>query len=273
MDQTRKQIRQRVASILDDIVEVEATANGTTLTLIDTFNVNAGAESFDGCEIFFTSGANDGETRRVTTTTPSTGTLTFTPEATATVAADTAELYNRRNKGFRVQDYHRAINHAIEEYQGIALIPVIEEIGIAFDAETQTIAVPATTLEVHTVEYQDSNDQWCEVRQAYPRGGQGWTAEPADAVIRIEGDPAWEADTYDIRLHGYKRADALTTDASVLPFDSTVIVNTAAYRLALSGVSRDSKYGAMVITLKQDMIVAQSRIRDVRKNGTQRVRL
>lgn len=273
MDQTRKQLRQRIATILDDITEVTATANGTTTTIIDTFNVNTGAESYDGCEILFTSGSNDGKVSRVTGTAPTTGTLTFAPARTSTAADDTAELYNRRGRGFRVQDYHRAINQAIEEYQGIALLPTIETIGTAFDADTGTIAVPASLLEVYRVEYQDRDQLWNEIRRARPNGGFGWTAEPEDAVIRIEGDPAWEADGYTVRLHGYERHAALSTDASVITMDSTVIVYTAAAQLCLAGVGRDPRFASLAITLEQKKMAATSRVRNVRDPGTVRVRI
>jgi len=273
MDQTRKQLRQRVASLFDDITSLTATGNGTTTTFVDTFNVNTGAESFDGCEIHFTSGSNLDLDSRITTTTASTGTLTFTPARTSTATSDTAELYNRRNKGFRVQDYHRAINQAIEEYQGVALIPVIESIAAAYDAETQTFAIPSTTLEVHTVEFQDADGIWQKIRPARPRGGEGWTFEAASSVIRIEGDPAWEADGYSLRVHGYKRQDALTADTSVVPFDSTALVYTAAANLCLSKVGSDQRYGSMAASFLQMASRNAGRARTLRVPGSGRSRL
>jgi hypothetical protein len=273
MDQTRKQLRQRVASLFDDLTSLIATGNGTTLTFVDTFNVNTGSESFDGCEIFFTSGSNDGLISRVTTTTAASGTLTFTPARTSTATSDTAELYNRRNKGFRVQDYHRAINNAIEEYQGVALIPVIEDISAAYDAEDQTFAIPSTTLEVHTVEYEDSDNQWQKIRPARPRGGNGWSFEAADSVIRIEGEAAWEADGYSLRVHGYKRQSALSADTDVVPFDSTALVYTAAANLCLSKVGSDGRYAAMAVSFRQSAAVYAGRARTIREAGSGRSRL
>lgn len=273
MDQTRKQLRQRVASLFDDITSLTATGNGTTTTFVDTFNVNTGSESFDGCEIFFTSGSNDGLISRVTTTTASSGTLTFTPARTSTATSDTAELYNRRNKGFRVQDYHRALNQAIEEFQGIALIPVIEAISAAYDAETQTFAIPATTLEVHTVEYQDSDSIWQKIRPARPRGGYGWTFEAPASVIRIEGEPAWAADGYSLRVHGYKRQTALSADTDVVPFDSTALVYTAAATLCLSKIGGDSRYANMAASFRQTAAMNANRARTLRVPGSGRSRL
>ena len=273
MDQTLEQLRGRTARLLDDYVGITATGNGTTTTFVDTFNVNTGTESFDGCEIRFTSGANDGLTSRITTTTASTGTLTFTPSRTSTATSDTAELFNRRNRGFRVQDYHNAINDAIEQYQGIAMTPVVETIATAFDVDSPTVAIPSTTLEVYLVEYLDDDSVYQEIPRATPRGGNGWTAEPANAVLRIEGPSADAADGQTIRLHGFKRQTALSVDTSVTAFDSTVLVYTAATQLCLSGISRDPKYAQMAVILERRLAEARNRIRMVRPPGTQRVRL
>jgi hypothetical protein len=273
MDQTLRQLVQAVATKFSDLTELIATGNGTTLTFVDTFNVNTGSESFDGCEIHFTSGSNNGLSSRVTSTTAASGTLTFTPARTSTATSDTAELYNHRNKGFRYQDYKRAINQAIEEYQGIALIPVIEDIAAAYDAEDQTFAIPSTTLEVHTVEYEDSDNQWCEIRAARPRGGNGWSFEAADSVIRIEGDSAWEADGYSLRVHGYKRQSALSADTDVVPFDSTALVYTAAANLCLSKVGSDGRYAAMAVSFRQSAAVFAGRARTIREAGSGRSRL
>ena len=276
MDQTLLQLVTRLSGLFDDVTDLTATGNGTTTTFVDTFNVNTGSESFDGCEIHFTNGSNTGLTSRITTTTASTGTLTFTPSRTSTATSDTAILLNRRNRGFRYQDYKRAINNAIEEFQGLARIPVLEEIATAFDADVPTIAMPATTLEVYKVEYKDTRmdpDTWVEIRKATPRGGYGWSAEPEGSVIRIEGSPADEADTYTVRLHGYKRQSALSADTDVVPFDSTALVYTAAAQLCLGSIAKDPRYSSMATTFEGKAERNKNRIRDLRFPGTERVRL
>ena len=273
MDQTLLQLVTRLASLFDDITDLTATGNGTTTTFVDTFNVNTGTESFDGCEILFTLGSNLGLVSRITTTTASTGTLTFTPARTSTATSDTALLLNRRNKGFRYQDYKRAINNAIEEFQGEALVPTIESIAAAFSADTQTIAMPATTLEVYKVEFLDPDNIYQEIRKATTRGGYGWTAEPEGSVIRVEGPPAWEADTYAVRVHGYKRQSALSGTTDVVAYDSTALVYTAAAQLCLAAVSKDQRYGNMALTFQRLAEQNKNRVRIARQPGTERVRL
>jgi hypothetical protein len=271
-DQTRAQLRRRIADVFNDVVVLDATGNGTTTTFVDTFNVNSGSESFDGREILFTSGSNAGLVSRITTTTAGTGTLTFTPSRTSTASGDDAEVYNRRNRGLTVAEYHRAINAAIEECNGLSLVPVIESIAAVFDQDTQTIAMPATLFEAFRVEYQDSDDIWKEIKRAQ-RGGDGWSPEPSGAVIRVEGWPAAMADGLSVRVHGYRRATALTADADVCPFDGHAIVMAAAYRLCLSHITSDPSFGSLVLTLKDEYEQARNRLRVSREAGTVRVRL
>jgi hypothetical protein len=271
-DQTRAQLRRRIADVFNDVVVLDATGNGTTTTFVDTFNVNTGSESFDGREILFTSGSNAALVSRITSTTAATGTLTFTPSRTSTATGDDAEVYNRRNRGLTVAEYNRAINTAVEECNGLSLVPVIESIAAAFDMDDQTIAMPSTLFEAFRVEYQDTDDVWKEIKRAQ-RGGDGWSPEPSGAVIRVEGWPAAMADGQSIRVHGYRRVLSLDTDAAVCPFDGHAVVMAAAYRLCLSHITSDPSFGSLVLTLKDEYEQARNRLRVSREAGTVRVRL
>jgi hypothetical protein len=272
-DQTLAQLRRRVADRFGDLLMLTATGNGTTTTFVDTLNVNNGTDSCDGRQIYFTSGSNASDTSRITTTTASTGTLTFTPAQTSTATNDTAELYNTRNRGFLVAEYHRAINEAIEEANGLARVRTIETIAAAFDEDTQTIAMPSTLWEAYKVEFQDSDGIWTEIKKATTRGGYGWTAEPSNAVIRVEGNSAGFADGYTVRVHGFKEQDQLATDAAVCSFDGHAIVCIAAYRLCMANLSKDSYYGSLLLTLRDEYERAKPRLRTPRPPGTVPVRL
>ena len=271
-DQTRAQLRRRVADKFGDLITTVATGNGIATTWVDTVNVNSGSESYDGREILFTSGANLGLVSRITGTNVN-GTLTFTPQRTSTSAADAAEIFNRRGRGFLVNEYHRAINEAIEELNGMSLIPTIEAISGTYSADTQTIAVPATTREVFKVEFEDTDDIWKEVKPSHRHGNDGWTPESSAGVIRIEGGPAWQADGHAVRLHGYKEQIPLVDDTSVCSFDGNAVVLRAAYRLCMAALDRDGVYGSMVLTLARESDMALSRARVLRAPGTRTVRI
>ena len=202
-DQTFLQLITRLAHELNDAMSLAATSNGSTTTFVDNVNINSSRESYDGWEWFGTSSPNSDVIATVTTT--SVSTITITPAVTSTTTGSTALLVNRRGRGFRIQDYKRAINGAIQDFNGLARIPVVETIAAVFDADTGTIAIPADLAEAYRVEWQDSSARWREVKPSLVDGGNGWTAEPANAVIRIEGDPAEQVDGYTVRIHGCMR--------------------------------------------------------------------
>jgi hypothetical protein len=261
----------RLANDLDDRVDIAATTNGTTTTFVDNVNINSSTRSYDGWEFWGTSSPNANIIATVTGT--STNTITLTPAMTSTTTASTAMLVNKLGRGFRIQEYKRAINAAITDFNGVARIETIEEIATVFDEETQTVTIPATLAEVYRVEYQTSEGFWQEIRRATPHGGNGWTAEPSAAVIRIEGDPAYIADGYTVRLHGYKFQDQLSAQADICYYEPGGIVARAAYYLCRGGIARDSRYAQMVILYREESEAYMRRAKTTRRPGTQRVRV
>lgn len=270
-DQTFLQLITRLAHELNDAMSLAATSNGSTTTFVDNVNINSSRESYDGWEWFGTSSPNSDVIATVTTT--SVSTITITPAVTSTTTGSTALLVNKRGRGFRIQDYKRAINGAIQDFNGLARIPVVETIAAVFDADTGTIAIPADLAEAYRVEWQDSSARWREVKPSLVDGGNGWTAEPANAVIRIEGDPAEQVDGYTVRIHGYKRQPLLTALTDVCAFDTGGIVARAAYLLTRSSLDRDPKFAQMVLVYKAESEAAMSRLRVLRMPGTTLVRL
>jgi len=264
----------RLANDLDDRVDLTATSNGTATTFVDTVNINAMTRSYDGWEWWGTSSPNANVIATVTAT--NTNTITLTPAMTSTTSGSTAMLVNKLGRGFRIQEYKRAINAAITDFNGIALIETIESIGTVYDVETQTITIPASLKEVYRVEYQDSEGYWQEIRRATPMGGYGWTAEPSAAVIRIEGNAAYSADGYSVRLHGYKLQDQLSAQADVCYFEPGGIVSRAAYYLCKGAIgSRDARFGQQALLYKDESeaMMLRAKARSTRKPGTQVVRL
>ena len=270
-DQTFLQLITRLAHELNDCVTLQATTNGTTITFTDNVNINASRESYDGWEIFFTSAPNSDVVATVQST--SGNTVTFTPAVTSTQTGNTAILVNKRGRGFRIQDYKRAINGAIQDFNGAALIPTVETISPVFDADDGTITVPATLAEAYRIEYQNSDGRWREIKRAFPAGADGWTAEPSNALIRIEGEPAFVADGYTVRIHGYKRQALLAALSDACSFDSGGIVARAAYLLCRSALDRDPKFAQSTMIYRVESEEAMGRLRILRAPGTVQVRI
>jgi len=149
----------------------------------------------------------------------------------------------------------------------------VETIASVFDVDDGYITVPATLAEAYRIEYQNSDGRWREIKRAFPAGADGWTAEPSNALIRIEGEPGWSADGYTVRIHGYKRQALLSGLSDTCSFDSGGIVARAAYLLCRSALDRDPKFAQMVLVHKNESDEALSRLRILRAPGTVTCRL
>lgn len=263
------QLITRLASDLDDLMILEATSTGTTTTFIDNVNINNSRDSPDGWEFWLYS------QDAVATVSQSSGsTLTLTPALpTNPLTGADAYLVNKRGRGFRIAEYKRAINNAITDFNGVARVETVETISPVYDEETQTVTIPATLAEVYRVEYQDSAGFWQEIKRAAPRGGYGWTAEPSNAMLRIEGYPAYLADGYAVRLHGYKFQEQLSATTDVCYYEPGGIVARAAYYLCKSAISRDARYAQMVLLYKDESEAMMRRAKITRQPGTQKVRV
>ena len=272
---TRLALQQRVAARLGDLVQLTATANGTNATFIDTININSGEETYTGMQLYFTNSTNNGLTRSINGTAVSTGTITFTPNATATLATETADCYNRRGQGFRVPQYRAAINAAIQDaFEGGALLEVVSTISTVFDADTPEVTVPTGMNEVYAIEWQDTEGDWHAIPPSSRFRGYGWQMDAASGEVRIEGAPAQGADGNTIRMWGYGRQDTFTADSDTTAIPAEFLVARAAFHLCLAGIDRDtSKYGAMAGIFQSESERLRARMRVLRNPHTKRARL
>jgi len=273
LTRTRAQLRRQIADRFEDLVMLTATANGSTTTLLDTINVNAGTEHFNGREILFTSGTNDGLVRRITGTTSSTGTLTFAAVTASTATNDTADVYNRRGRGFTVAQYNRAINNAINDAYPLGMIEVVATVTnpAAFDAETPEITVPASIIDVLELEYADSSGDYHVLPKARRRGGYGWFADPASGQLRLHGRVAASADGLVLRIHGLGRQDELSSDSDTCALSPEYIVARAAYHLALGAVDNED-HAVRVNIFRDESERCRIKLRKMREPFAARVR-
>lgn len=270
---TLADVRRRVADRFGDLTQLATTALGTTTTLIDTLNVSTAAENYTGCWLSFTSGTNNGLMRRVSSTTDSTSTLTFTPATPAVVAANTTvDVFNKRGHGFTVLEYNRAINNAINDVFPLGLIELETTITAVFDADNPSVPVPAGMAEVFMIESVDDDGFRHRVIPSRQNNEWGWIADPALGEIRILGWPASQIDGLTIRLTGYGRQPALASDSDTCALNVEFIVARAAYHLALGAIMRDTSFTNQVADFRNESERLRIRVRTIRKPGTVRVR-
>lgn len=270
---TRQELRRRVASRFGDYLLLTATADSADTThLTDTLNINTGAEHFNGRVLWFADGDNAGAQARVTATDDTTGKLTFAP-AVGTIPAtgDTVESYNRRGTGFLPAQIHDAINNAIDDAFPLGMIEATQTLSGSFSADSPSMTITASLYDIYRVEFQDTDSYWHVIPPASGTNEWGWKPFPG-GTIDILGWPAEMADTYTIRVTGYGRQDRLSTDTDTCALSPEWLVVRAAYHLALGAMMRSTEFGPLASQLDKESQKLKTRIRTLRRPGSQRVR-
>ena len=130
-----------------------ATSSGSTTTLLDNTIVLGGADNQIGKWIRFTSGDNDGLTRRVTDSaiTSNVTTSTFMPAATASTASESYELWHWDYNPDNVDDF---INQSILSATGWVYDP-IENISLHGDGKQVRFDIPSGISMISKIEYRE----------------------------------------------------------------------------------------------------------------------
>lgn len=209
---TRRQVRQDIGTTLGDMLLLTATANGSTTTFIDALNLPLPNNEYRGCRLYFTSSPNDNLQATVTASTQSSGTLTFAPARSSTVAGNTAELWNWQGNGFQPDHINRFIGQAHREAMQYLPVPAHAEESDAFDGNDPTIDVPATFRAVTGVQWQDDDLNWRSIPRAKGPGKPGYWVERASREIQVMGAARDVMDGRIYRVRGYLMESDLDDD-------------------------------------------------------------
>jgi hypothetical protein len=232
------EIRRRVGLLLRDYTEIEATADGTMSTVVDSLNLNAESGDWMHAQLLCSGGTalNLGEKRRVLGNVQASGTISLAVDLpTNTQEGDTFDLFCLRGQGFLIQHYDRAIKTSIDnarnEYH-VALGPTTLVSAFAFD--NPDITLPDEYEIVYRVEYQDEAEDWVEIPVAKRPGlyAEGWFAQGLSGTIRVEGCYRDWADGRAIRVLGYGPHPSVSEDSDLIALDQEWVILTAAARLA-----------------------------------------
>ena len=269
---TRAEIRRRIGYMLNDVVELTATATGTASTFIDAIRVGTNIERPTGRDIVFTSGTNIGLVRRVTISDTSTGTLTFSPVTAATAVADTAEMYNFRLKGWRVDEYNKFINMAIDEAWPLHATKATVSAAATFSGTTTLIDVPSGIDQLESVEYSDSDSLWQEIPQAPNRYGVGWSVEADGSDVAVRG---WNwrnvADGQSVRLVGYTRATVLSADTTETSIPPEWLCYRAASMMCIAAAERSPNNYNLGLLFREEADKLKNTIRTRRRGNPKMV--
>jgi hypothetical protein len=261
---TRAELRSRVAAKLGDRLSLTATDDSDTTHFIDTLHLGSMLENPRHREMVFLSGSNAGEVRRITVSDLTTSTLTLNaalPVATAT--GDTAEVYNFRGKNLALEDYHTAINEAIDAAWPAVKVPFSVDVAADFDSQNPVLTIPATITHIDRVEYLDTNGDYQWIDPAVTPGGYGWEIDPYAGTITVRGSRyLYLADGLTVRLTGGAREAPLTTDSDTTQIDPQWLVLQATANIALQLYHRgEQEFYNTAIYLQQqaDRIKPRSR--------------
>ena len=148
---TREQLRQDIGYALGAISVSAATTSGSTTTLLDNSIVLGGADSQIGKWIRFTSGNNDGLTRRVTDSSISSNvtTLTFMPAVGTSTASESYELWDTAYNPDVIDNF---MNQSITSVTGSAYDP-IGNISLHGDKKQTRFDIPSGISMISKIEY------------------------------------------------------------------------------------------------------------------------
>lgn len=268
LTQTLAQLRNRVSDRLGDRLPLIATSNGTTSTFKDNLNVTTATENLLGRWIVL----SDGTIHVISGQTNSSSTLTFTPDAGSTsytATGQTANLYNKRGKGFTTDQYKNAINNAINDAYPLGLIAVRGDVTLPFDSAAPEITIPASITYITDLEYEDASGFWHRLPKSGRSTEYGWKADPAAGELRLFGFMADQVDGLSLRITGFGRQAELSADTDTCALNAEFIVSRACYHLCASAIDKDAAfYGSLVNLYMQESDRMRKRLRTLSSNKT-----
>ena len=149
---TREQLRQHIGRTLGAVHISAVASNGNTTSFSTDTLVLGGADNYIGSWVRFTSGDDDGETRRVTDSSISSNvtTITFMPALSAiTSSGDGYELWEGHYNPDDIDDF---INQSIMFATGWVYDP-IENIELHGDGKQTRFDIPSNISMISKVEY------------------------------------------------------------------------------------------------------------------------
>ena len=260
---TRADIRRRVGNMLGDVTPLTATVAGTTTTFIDTITLSTGVEHPKNRDIVITDGhiSNVGMVRRITGADLNSGSLTFDALPQATAAYDTAEMYNFRGKGWRVSEYHSAINQAIAESFPMYKFLNSENIAASFAVADQPYNLSGLGFtHMYALQYTNALGTVVSIPKAQGYGRSGWWVQDRKLIVNdTRYTSLLEGETVGIK--GYSRPQPVDDEVDAITVPAEWLCFRVASILCMSAVDRDQGNFARAQTFQRQADQCQTSIR------------
>jgi hypothetical protein len=231
---TLRELRRLIGDVTGDVLVCTVTGAGTVSTFADTAHLTDRGDRAPSIvnRIVYLSDDGDvlnaGHVAAVTDFTSSTRTITFSPDAPASLATDdVVELWSVAERIGSIGAIHRLINYAIAQVEDIAGLEEYAD-AATFDARTGLLTIPDTWAEVGGVEYTDSTGYARELPSRWLR------VRPAGRQLELFGRGAVLANRRSARLFGYPRCLPLEYEDDTTDVDQAWIVNAVAQSLTLA---------------------------------------
>ena len=244
MSITRRALRTKVATRLGDITQLEATADGTTTSFIDTIRLSGQIEGPGNRDIIFTTAPNVGVSRRITSYNLSSGTLNFAAITGPPIAESTAEIYNFRGRGWRLEEYNNAIMQAQQGAFPLFKLKVWTTMADTFDAMSGTIDFSGELPPFGVFNYisgvlwVDQAGIWQPIPNAMTSRGQGWSYDGSTGLIDIRGGTVPNGST--MQIVGYGQEYPLDGDSVETAINEEWIINRTCQILCMGATDRDA---------------------------------
>jgi hypothetical protein len=161
MAQTRRQLRQSIARMLNDYHTATAAGAGETGQLTDLHKLARESDYFKGMQVVFTDEDSPNYLHMATVTRSDgpTRTIFFEPPVSGSIpSGDVVDLYNFRGRGSTYDQYNDHINDAIRVARDLhALVPMTVEGEDAYNYQTRRIAVPDELVSLAYVTFTETH--------------------------------------------------------------------------------------------------------------------
>lgn len=217
---TRAYIRRRVATMTRQAKVVQATAVGTTTTLVDAINLHYPTGKLIGRVGWVCSGDESNLERsfRITSNSSQDTSITFTPALpVATQVGDEVEIWDELDQGVTPAFVNEAINTAIE-YVRDAYPVLVVDTSQSFDRLNPVVSLPADWKYFVGIDMQSVDGVWHPLTQKQFR-----VRKPERSVELVNGAQHL-ANLREIRLRGATVVPDLTSDSDNTVVDTEWIV-------------------------------------------------
>ncbi len=240
---TRAQIRSWVGSLLGEVINLTATANGSTTSLVDSVNLVREDGYLEGRQLIVVSATNTGNNgliRRVSANSKTGKSITIDPALPSAVSSgDVVELWFKRDQGPTIQEVHDAIARSVAAVKNTVLSPQMASGAAAFDRTSPVITEVGNTWTFFSgVDWQDPNGTWHPVPPADLRLAPSGNNPFVDIEVRNRSRILMDGMEY--RVKGYAEHAIPSADADVISVDSEWLVHQVAAQLLISASGRMS---------------------------------